>query len=181
MSSSKIKTIVDSTCDLPEDLAKEFDIDIVPVYILHEGESFADREEMTPDEFYNILRNVEELPKTSAPSPKDFFDKVQKSLKDFSSIIIVTLTSKLSATYQSAKIVVNRIKDKKIHLIDSKFGSGVLTFLTLAVAKLSRKGLEAEEIVEKVTEIRDESIAGQLKITLNGEPGTFFYTNDPHK
>lgn len=158
MIGSKIKVIVDSTCDLPEELVKEYDIDIVPVYILHEGKSLADREEITSTEFYDILRNVEELPKTSAPNPKDFMDKIQKNIKDFSTIVIATLSSKLSATYQSARIIINRIKDTKIHLIDSKFGSGVLAFITLAIAKLSRQGLNDDEIIEKVTQLRDESI-----------------------
>ena len=79
-------------------------------------------------------------------------------MKSYSSIFITTLSSKLSATFQSAKIIAKRIKDKEIHLFDSKFGSGVLTFITLAAAKLSRKGVPEDELVKKVEEIRDESI-----------------------
>ncbi|MHA1811695.1 MAG: DegV family protein [Candidatus Heimdallarchaeaceae archaeon] len=153
-----MKVIVDSTCDLPEELAKKYDIAIVPVYVHHNNEIYADRIDITPDEFYEVLRNADELPKTSGSSPKDFLEKINESMKNYSSIFITTLSSKLSATYQSARIVVKRIKDKKIHLIDSKFSSGVLAFISLAAAKLSRKGIPDEEVIKKVEKIRDESI-----------------------
>ncbi|MBY9001415.1 MAG: DegV family protein [Candidatus Heimdallarchaeota archaeon] len=158
MSKHTMKVIVDSTCDLPDDLAKKYDIDIVPVYVHHNDEIFADRIDITPTEFYDVLRNADELPKTSAPSPKDFLDKITANMKNSSSIFITTLSSKLSATFQSASIVAKRIKDKKIYLVDSKFGSGVLAFVSLAAAKLSRKGVPDEEIVKRVEKIRDESI-----------------------
>ncbi len=158
MSEPRMKIIVDSTCDLPKELIEKYDIGIVPVYIQHNEKTMADGVDITPEEYYNMLREVEELPTTSAPSPKDFLDKINSALKTYSSVFIVTITSKLSATFQSAKIAAKRIKDAKIHLVDSKFGSGVLTFVTLAAAKLARRGIPEEEIVRKVEELRDESI-----------------------
>ena len=158
MKNQKMKIIVDSTSDLPEELVKKYDIGIVPVYINYKDQMYKDRFQMTSDEFYDILRNIDELPTTSAPSPKDFWEKVTESLKEYSSIFITTLSSKFSATYQSAKIITKRIKDNKIHLVDSKFGSGVLAFLSLAAAKLSRKGVTGDKLVEEVEKIRDESI-----------------------
>jgi DegV family protein with EDD domain len=153
-----MKVIVDSTCDLPEELARKYDIDIVPVYIHHHDEIIADRFEITSAEFYEVLRNDDTLPKTSGSSPKDFLDKINENMKNYSSMFITTISSKLSATYQSACIVVKRIKNKRIHLVDSKFSSGVLAFISLAAAKLTRKGVPEEEIIRKVEEIRDESI-----------------------
>lgn len=153
-----MKIIVDSTCDLPKELVIKYDIDIVPVYIQYKDKIMADGVDITPEEYYKLLREVEELPTTSAPNPKDFLEKINLALKNSSSVFIATLTSKLSATYQSAKIAVKRIKGAKIYLIDSKFGSGVLSFITLAAAKLSKKGVSEDEIVKKVEEIRDKSI-----------------------
>ena len=158
MTNQKVKIIVDSTSDLPDELVKKYDIDIIPVYIHYNNQIYKDRTQMTSNEFYDILRNIDELPTTSAPNPKDFWERVTESLKEYSSVFITTLSSKLSATYQSAGIVVKRIKDKRIHLVDSKYGSGVLAFLSLAAAKLSRKGITGEELVEEVERVRDESI-----------------------
>jgi DegV family protein with EDD domain len=158
MTNKNVKVIVDSTSDLPDYLVKKYDIDIIPVYVNYNNQMYKDRYQLTSDKFYEVLRNVDEIPTTSAPSPKDFWESVTESLKEYSSVFITTLSSKLSATYQSAGIVVKRIKDKKIHLVDSKFGSGVLSFLSLAAAKLSRKGVTDEKLVEEVERIRDESI-----------------------
>ncbi|MCG3222768.1 MAG: DegV family protein [Candidatus Heimdallarchaeota archaeon] len=158
MANQKVKIIVDSTSDLPDELVKKFDIDIIPVYIHYNNQMYKDRTQMTSNEFYDILRNIDELPTTSAPNPKDFWERVTESLKEYSSVFITTLSSKLSATYQSAGIVVKRIKDKRVHLVDSKYGSGVLAFLSLAAAKLSRKGITGEELVKEVERVRDESI-----------------------
>lgn len=152
-----MKIIVDSTCDLPKELIEKYEIDIVPVYIQHEDKTMADGIDITIEEYYDLLRKVDELPTTSAPSPRDFFDKINSALKKYSSVFILTLTSKLSATFQSAKIAAKRIKNAKIHLVDSKFGSGVLTFATLAAAKLSRRGVPEEDIVKEVEKLRDES------------------------
>ncbi len=153
-----MKIIVDSTCDLPKELIEKYDIDVVPVYIQQKDETLADGVDITIEEYYDLLRDVDELPTTSAPSPKDFLDRINTALKNHSSVFIATLTSKLSATYQSAMIAAKRIKAAKIHVVDSKFSSGVLAFVTLAAAKLSRRGVPEEEIVKKVEKVRDESI-----------------------
>ncbi|MHA1197930.1 MAG: DegV family protein [Candidatus Heimdallarchaeaceae archaeon] len=158
MAEIKMKVIVDSTCDLPKDLVEKYDIDVIPVYIQHQDKTMADGVDITIREYYDLLREVDELPTTAAPSPKDFLDRINIALKDHSSVFISTIASKLSATFQSAKIAAKRIKDSKIHLMDSKFGSGVLTFMALAAAKLSKRGVPEEEIIRKVEELRDESI-----------------------
>lgn len=158
LETKRVKVIVDSTADLPQELAEKYDIDIVPVYIHYKDKMYADGIDLKVEDYYEMLREFKELPTTSAPSPKDFLDKISEAMKSYSSIFITTLSSKLSATFQSARIVTNRIKDKKIHLIDSKFGSGVLAFVSLAIAKLARRGVPEDEIVRKVEEIRDESL-----------------------
>ncbi|MHA1827113.1 MAG: DegV family protein [Candidatus Heimdallarchaeaceae archaeon] len=154
----KVKVISDSTSDIPEDFLKKYDIGIVPVYIHYKDNIYADGEDITVDEFYKILRNTKELPKTSGSNPQDFLDRIQESLKNYSSVIITTLSAKLSTTYQSAKLAVKRIKEKKVHLIDSRFGSGVAALMTIGAAKLAQRGLDEDEIVKRVEEIRDQSI-----------------------
>ena len=158
METKKVKVIVDSTSDLPQELAEKYDIDIVPVYIHHDDKMYADGIDLKVEDYYKMLREFKELPTTSAPSPKDFLDKISEVMKSYSIIFIATLSSKLSATFQSARIITKRIKDKQIYLIDSKFSSGVLAFVSLAIAKLARRGVPEEEIVKKAEEIRDESL-----------------------
>ncbi|MHA1667897.1 MAG: DegV family protein [Candidatus Heimdallarchaeaceae archaeon] len=158
MVQAKVKVISDSTSDIPEEFLKKYDIEIVPVYIHYKDNSYADGRDITVDEFYEMLRNTKDLPKTSGSNPQDFLEKIQESLKNYSSVIITTLSAKLSTTYQSAKLAVKRIKEKKVHVIDSRFGSGVAALLTIGAAKLAKRGLDEDEIVKRVEEIRDQSI-----------------------
>ena len=99
-----------------KELVKKYDIDIVPVYIQFDDKMYVDRFELKASDFYNVLREVDQLPTTAAPPPKDFWEKITNSVKDYSSIFIITLTSKLSATFQSAKIAASRVKNVKVHL-----------------------------------------------------------------
>ena len=59
MTNKKIKIIVDSTSDLPEELVKKYDIDIVPMYIHYDDQIYKDRTQITSDEFYDILRDID--------------------------------------------------------------------------------------------------------------------------
>ena len=113
---TKLKIITDSSCDLPDAFLKEYDIDYVPFYVNIEGKSYIDRTELKPEVYYKQLRSIKNLPTTSAPNPKDFFDKVNSVVKDYSSVIITTISSKLSATYQSAKVASKRLREKNVYV-----------------------------------------------------------------
>lgn len=154
----KLKIITDSSCDLPDEYLKEYDIDFVPFYVNIAGKSYVDRTELKPKVYYKQLKSIEDLPTTSAPSPKDFFDKVNAVVKDYSTVIITTISSKLSATYQSARVAANRLKEKSVYVFDSLSGSGGVGLLCLAAAKLARKGLKEDNLIKEVERIREETI-----------------------
>ncbi|MHA1303393.1 MAG: DegV family protein [Candidatus Heimdallarchaeaceae archaeon] len=154
-----MKIILDSSCDIPESYAKKYDIDIVPIYVNIDGKTYLDRYDLTPKEFYQYLReNRDNLPKTSGTSPKEFFDRITANVKEKTSIFVSTISSKLSTTYQSARIAIKRFKDKEIHLVDSLSGSGGLGLLGISAAKLAKKGIPDQEIVARVEEMRDNAI-----------------------
>ena len=153
---TKLKIITDSSCDLPDAFLKEYDIDYVPFYVNIDGKSYIDRTELKPE--VKQLRSIKNLPTTSAPNPKDFFDKVNSVVKDYSSVIITTISSKLSATYQSAKVASKRLREKSVYVFDSLSGSGGVGLLCLAAAKLARKGLKEDNLIKEVERIREETI-----------------------
>ena len=94
LETKKVKVIVDSTADLPKELAEKYDIDIVPVYIHFEDRMYADGIDLKVEDYYEMLREFKELPTTSAPSPKDFLDKISEAMKNYSSIFVTTSISK---------------------------------------------------------------------------------------
>ena len=154
-----MKIILDSSCDLPEEHVKKYDIKIAPVSIIMDGKTYRDRFEVTAEEFYAVLREKREnLPTTSGTSPMEFYNCILDCTKSDNSVLVATISSKLSTTWQSANIAIKRFKDKSIHIIDSLSGSGALGLLGLAAAKLCEKGEKDEEIIRKVNDIQKKTV-----------------------
>ncbi|MHA1865036.1 MAG: DegV family protein [Candidatus Heimdallarchaeaceae archaeon] len=154
-----MKIILDSSCDLPEEYVKKYDIKIAPVSIIMDGKTYRDRFEVTAEEFYAVLREKREnLPTTSGTSPIEFYNCILDCTKSDNSILVATISSKLSTTWQSANIAIKRFKDKSIHLINSLSGSGALGLLGLAALKLCEKGEKDEEIIRKVNDIQKKTV-----------------------
>jgi len=151
--------ILDNSCDLPEEYVKKYDIKIAPVSIIMDGKTYRDRFEVTAEEFYAVLREKREnLPTTSGTSPIEFYNCILDCTKSDNSILVATISSKLSTTWQSANIAIKRFKDKSIHLINSLSGSGALGLLGLAALKLCEKGEKDEEIIRKVNDIQKKTV-----------------------
>ena len=65
----KVAIVTDSTCCLPEELVREYDICVVPLLIVHEDKSYRDGIDMSATEVYRVMRKRERLPTTSVPPP----------------------------------------------------------------------------------------------------------------
>ena len=134
-----IRIITDSTADLSLDYSKELNVGIVPLNIIIEGKEYKDRITLQPDEFYQMLEKSETIPTTSQPSPKDFLDAYQDGIANKDDIIVFTLSSKISGTYQSANIAKDLSEYDNIYVID--------TLSTITGQRI---------IVEKACQLRDE-------------------------
>lgn len=111
----KIKLICDSLCDIPMELAEKHEIEIIPLTIIIEDNEFKDGIDMTNEEFYNTMRKIHTVPKTSQATYmqfKEVFDKY----KDEYSIICINGSSKSSGTYQSAMMAKMIQKEKYTYL-----------------------------------------------------------------
>src|SRR5688500_11220658 len=98
-----IRVVTDSACDLPQELADELEIEIVPLTIRFGEESFVDRRDLSPSQFWAKVASSPVLPETAAPSPGAFEETFRKLAgAGASGIVCVTLSSALSATYQAA-------------------------------------------------------------------------------
>ncbi len=100
----RIKFIVDSSGDIsPQDIEK-YDIDIVPVGIIVDGEFYKDRIDFSPSEFWDILKTCKEVPSSVAVNPQEWYDKLEPYVvaNDLDHIIITGVGTKLSGTLPSA-------------------------------------------------------------------------------
>lgn len=96
-----IAVVTDSVADLPHHVAEELRITVVPLVVRFGSDVYRDGFDLNPDQFYGKLKTNKVLPLTSVPSPATFADAYDK-LAEKNDIMVITLTSKLSATYKVA-------------------------------------------------------------------------------
>ena len=146
-----VKVVVDSTSDIPEQLAKEWDITVVPAYVVFGGKSYRDRLDISDDEIYTKLDHDSVFPTTSVPSPKDFADVYDRLADETDEIISIHVTSKESGVYNSALLGKELVNKKcNIEVIDSLSLAMSCGILAIAAAKEARAGASLERVAEVV-------------------------------
>ena len=146
-----VKIVTDSLSDITSDLARELGITTVPVYVRFGEEVYRDRVEMTTEEFYRRLVQGPVLPTTTQPPPGDFLNVFNKLAKETDEILVVTLSSKLSGTYQSALQAKSMAEEKcRIEVIDSQTVVMGLGVIVISAAKAAQAGAKLDELVDLV-------------------------------
>lgn len=151
MSKRTVAIVTDSTCDLDAALAKEQNITVVPLNV-HFGESvYLDQIDITTDEFMEKMGTTTQLPTTSQPSVGMFEEAFKRAAAEqgVSEIVCISISSKLSGTFQSASIASQNLADElSIEVVDSFSGSYGLGFQVLRAAELADEGKNAKQISE---------------------------------
>ena len=137
-----VRVVTDSACDLPQELADELGIEIVPLTIRFGEESFVDRRDLSPTQFWAKVAGSPVLPETAAPSPGAFEEAFRKLASDGADgIVCVTLSSALSATYQAAALGAKAVEDVvPVRVVDSRAVSLGQGLMAVAAARLAKQG-----------------------------------------
>ncbi len=154
-----VRVVTDSACDLPDDLIERNGIEVVPLTIRFGNEELIDRKELSTDEFWRRLADSDVLPETSAPSAGAFEGAFRRQVEDGATgIICINLSSKLSATMQSAQVAAQAVQANcPVVVIDSLMVSMGLGSLCLTAAQRAADGDSLESIVANVTDRRNRS------------------------
>ncbi len=137
---NKVAVITDSTAAIPDSIAREHNLTIVPLNLVWDGESYLDGIEITPVEFYERLVKSDTIPTTSQPSV-GMFAKIFKNLIDQGyDILTIVISSKLSGTYQSAIQAAADFPKNRITVIDSLQASMPLSLAVLMTAQAAQRG-----------------------------------------
>jgi len=147
----QVAVITDSTCCLPTELVKKYDIGIVPIYIVYKGKSYRDGVDISPGEVYKIMRRKKELPTTSTASAGDFLDAYREASQKAKSILCITLTGLQSKTFEAAVVAKEQarevIPNTSIEVMDSRAVAGALGFVALEAARSASQGAELHQAV----------------------------------
>ncbi len=149
-----IRIIADSTCDLSREDCEALGIELVPLTIHFGNEEYLDGIGISRKEFYDKLRKADALPTTSQANPYQFSEVFAKHVKNGDDMLVITISSKLSATYQSAAIAAASDGAGRVHIVDSGSASLGAAILVLRAVKLRDEGkLDAAAIADELREI----------------------------
>ena len=147
---ARIAIVTDSTAYLPAELADKYYIHIIPASVIFGDQAFRDRVDLTPKEFYQMLRVAEALPTTTQPSAGDFLELYTALSREAEAIVSVHISSELSGTIDSALAAKKELPNLPIYVIDSRFTSMGLGLITLAAARAVTEGKALPEVVRAV-------------------------------
>ena len=147
-----IRLVVDSTFDFSNEFISSHDIDVVPLSVQFGTCSYKEKIDLTTEEFYQKMAASSELPKTSQPAPQLWLAVFTKAVETKDQLIVMTLSSGLSGTYQSACMAAELCSDAQIEIIDTKNVTLGAQVQALEVLRMIDEGLSFEEIVTKARE-----------------------------
>lgn len=150
-----IKIMADSTCDLSKEIIDKYNIGVAPLNIIIKGNSYKDKIDIQPDEFYEIQKSLDKNPTTSMPSPEEYLKIIDGAVKNgYTEILCICMSSGTSGSYQSAVIAKdyyfenNKDSNIKIHVVDSLSMSHGSGWLIVKSAELLEEGYSFDQIIE---------------------------------
>jgi DegV family protein with EDD domain len=150
-----VRIVTDSACDLPDSVAANLGIEIVPLSIRFGDTEFIDRVELTTAEFWAKCAATPTLPETSAPPPGAFEAAYRRAAADGATgVVVVSLSSALSATMQSAEVAARSIADEvAVRIVDSRSVSLGLGTIAAACARRAAQGADVDEVAALGTDL----------------------------
>jgi DegV family protein with EDD domain len=155
----KTAIVTDSTAYIPEEIRIEHHIHMIPLSVIFGNESYKEEVEMKAEDFYEMMRRQKELPKTTQPSTGKFVELFEKLAKDYDAIISIHLSSGISGTYQGAVTAGEMVEGIDVYPFDSESSCMIQGFYALEAAKLAREGVNPEEIMKRLNELKAKSRA----------------------
>jgi DegV family protein with EDD domain len=169
---SKVRVVTDSTADLDAATAESLGVEVLPIYVRWGRKSYRDGLDLSPSQFYRRLAMNSSHPTTSQPSPDDFV-QAYSSLREADGIVSVHISSKISGTYNSARLAVDIFGGTPpVEVIDSGLNSAGLALVVLSAARIAAAGGTFAEVVAEAkqacTETRMVALFDTMKYLARG-------------
>jgi DegV family protein with EDD domain len=144
-----IGIITDSVADLSPQMVKELGVSVVPLSVRFGEEVYRDGIDITPDQFYEKLKTGKIFPNTSVPSPGDFIKVYDEMATKTDQILVILVTSRLSATYEVARQSIAMMKRKcHVELLDSETATMAEGFIVMKAAEAAKSGASLDEVIK---------------------------------
>ena len=154
-----IHIITDSSADLTPADAQRLGVEVVSMSIQFGDRSYLDGIDLDKAQFYQLLAEDKTSPSTAQPTPADFLKPMEAARATGAEAVVITLSSILSGTHQSALIAKDMCSYGPIYVVDSLSATAGIQIMVEYACKLREQGLSAQEIVEQV-----ETLKGRIRI-----------------
>ena len=146
----KVAIVTDTTACIPQEQVERYSIEVVPMTIIFGDKVYRDGIDISPTEFYTLLRKAEKLPTTSHPSPDHFLDAYRSASRSAPNILCITISSHFSATFNSAWLAMETAKEVLpnvvIEVLDCDTAAAAQGLIVLAAARVADSGGNLNEV-----------------------------------
>ena len=153
-----IKITADSTCDLSEELLRQWNISLMPMHILMGDDTYLDGVTIHPADVFAHVDAGGQTPKSAAANPVEYIDFFEPFAKEYDAVIHISVSAKLSSCYQNARLAAQEYDN--VSVIDSENICTGQGYLVLRAAKWAADGLTARNIC-----MRLQSLANRVELS----------------
>lgn len=148
---SEIAIVTDSIADIPKELMDKYQIHLLPLNIIIEDTNYLDKVTISSSRFYELMDQLEQYPSSSQATLKEAEIMLGEVANNYNKILVITVSSKMSGTYEVLKKASESVKDRvQIQVIDSKLDSAAEGLLVLKAAEEIEKSKSFDQVVETV-------------------------------
>jgi DegV family protein with EDD domain len=155
----KVAIVADSSISLPRALLEERGIQVAPLEVRFGEHTYLDGLDLAPTTFYEMLRTADPLPTTSAPQPASFLDAIRRAGELAPNVICLTLASRFSAAYESARAAAQlahqELPGLSVRVVDTNTAAGAEALVALSGADAARRGETPEQAFEVCTQVME--------------------------
>lgn len=145
-----VKLITDSTSDLTKEIYEKLNVEVLPLYVNFEEESYLDGVEITTEELYKKVEEKGMLPKTAAIPMDKFIEVFQKYVDEGYEVVYTGISRQMSRTYENAVLAAREVAEDKIFVVDSMNLSSGIGLLLYKAAKDIETGMTAKEVATRM-------------------------------
>lgn len=150
-----VKILSDSTCDLSQELAERYEIEILPLHVLLGEEDYRDGVDIVPAEIFQWSDEHKSTPKTAAPSLEDAVEKIGKLLEGGNEVICFSISGTMSSSFNIMRLAVEELEaEERVYVFDSMNLSTGIGLLVIEAACMAKEGKHAAEILKELEELR---------------------------
>ena len=167
-----VKVFSDSTSDLSDEIIKQHNIGIIPLYVNFDQQSYKDGVDINPAELFRKVEETGTLPKTSAPTIRDFTTEFSKYIDEGMDVVHISISSMISASYQNACAAAAELPEGRVKVIDSLNLSCGIGLLAMTAAECVESGMSLSDtenaVHSAIAKVRSEFVIDTLEYLHKG-------------